>query len=70
MAQTYSDRFMVILAKLIEETIEVEKETAVSYFITEPAPHNHRVGVIAGLRKALDLMDDAESVLLGRERSK
>lgn len=69
MAQTFVDRYSQILRVLIEETVEEEKEFLVVNFHTEPAPVNHRIGMIAGLRKALSLMDEAESVLLGRERS-
>jgi hypothetical protein len=69
MAQTFVDRYSQILRVLIEETVEEEKEFLVANFHTESAPVNHRIGMIAGLRKALSLMDEAESVLLGRERS-
>jgi len=58
---------MQILANLIEQAIEEEKEFIVQYPITETAPHNHRVGIVTGLRKCLSLMEEAESVLLGKE---
>ena len=67
MAQTYADRYMKILANLIEKTIEEEKEFVIAAPIISTEHHNHRIGIISGLRKCLDLMDEAESVLLGKE---
>ena len=69
MAQTYADRYQQILANLIEQAVEDEKEFLTSSYVTENAPINYRIGIVAGLRKALILMDEAESVLLGKERS-
>lgn len=67
MAQTYADRYMQILANLIEKTIEEEKEFVTQAPIVSTEHHNHRIGIISGLRKCLDLMEEAESVLLGKE---
>ena len=69
MAQTYADRYQQILANLIEQAVEDEKEFLTTTWITENAPANYRIGIVAGLRKAIALMDEAESVLLGKERS-
>ena len=68
MAQTYADRYMRILADLIAKAVEEEKEYVTQAPIVDASMHNHRIGIIHGLRKCLDLMEDAESVLLGKER--
>jgi len=68
MAQTYADRYMRILADLIVKTIEDEKDFVTQAPIVDAAHHNHRIGIIHGLRKCLDLMEEAESVLTGKER--
>lgn len=68
MAQTYADRYMRILADLIAKAIEEEKDFVTQAPIMATEHHNHRIGMIHGLRKCLDLMEDAESVLLGKER--
>ena len=69
MAQTFADRYQKILAELIQETIEEEKDFVTQSPIVDAAHHNHRIGIISGLRKCLTLMEEAESVLLGKNRS-
>jgi hypothetical protein len=59
---------MRILADLIVKTIEDEKDFVTQAPIVDAAHHNHRIGIIHGLRKCLDLMEEAESVLTGKER--
>jgi hypothetical protein len=59
------------LKKLINEDIERRKDALITSAHIEGfdfAAYRHQVGVIEGLRLALDLVDETESVLNGSER--
>jgi hypothetical protein len=70
MTQTYSDRFARILAQLLNETIEEEVISLGEGKIDDIKDYKYRVGVIYGLRKVFDLMDEADAVNNGKERTK
>ena len=69
MAQTYSDRFARILAQLIDETIKEEIDYMGAGTIDNIADYKYRAGVIYGLRKVIDLMDEADAINNGKERN-
>jgi len=69
MAQTYSDRFARILAQLIDETIIEEMDHLGKGMIENIADYKYRSGIIYGLRKVIDLMNEAESINNGKERN-
>jgi hypothetical protein len=69
MAQTYSDRFARILAQLIDETIKEEIEYMGAGAIDNISDYKYRAGVIYGLRKVIDLMDEADAINNGKERN-
>jgi DNA gyrase/topoisomerase IV subunit A len=59
------------LKKLISEDIERRKETLIASARLEGfdfAAYRHQVGIIEGLRMALDLCDETESVINGADR--
>lgn len=69
MAQTYADRYARVLAQLIDETIREETEVMGRGLINDISEYKQRSGVIQGLRKCLELMEEAESVISGKERT-
>ena len=69
MAQTYSDRFARILAQLIDETIAEEIDHMGKGMIDSITDYKYRAWVIYGLRKVIDLMDEAEAINNGKERN-
>jgi len=70
MAQTYADRYARILAQLIEETIGEEIQFICNGMLTDIADYKLHTGTIVGLRKCLDLMEEAETIIAGGERKK
>jgi hypothetical protein len=70
MTQTYSDRFARILAQLLNETIEEEVIALGEGMIDDIKDYKYRAGVIYGLRKVFDLMNEADAVNNGKERTK
>ena len=69
MVQTYSDRYARILAQLIDETISEEIEYMGKGMIENLSDYKYRAGVIYGLRKVIDLMDEADAINNGKERN-
>ena len=64
--QTYSAFYQHELSKLILEEIERRKEQLVTASATFDFPaYRHHVGIIEGLRTALELCDEAERVVNG-----
>lgn len=57
---TTADRFRRELERLFEEQIEKYTENMSLGMLESHADYKHAAGRIAGLREALDLMDDAE----------
>jgi len=70
MAQTYADRYARVLAQLIEETIGEEMQFICNGLLHDIADYKHHTGIIVGLRKCLDLMEEAETVISGGERKR
>jgi hypothetical protein len=70
MTQTYSDRYSRVLAQLIEQTIGEEMQFICDGMLTDIADYKHRTGIIFGLRKCLDLMEEADTIISGGERKK
>jgi hypothetical protein len=61
--QTYSAFYQHELSKLILEEVERRKEQLVTASATFDFPaYRHHVGIIEGLRTALELCDEAESI--------
>jgi hypothetical protein len=58
------------LKKLIAQEIERLRDIVTVNFtaIDDFAKYRHHIGVIEGLRKALELCEDAESIVNGAER--
>lgn len=70
MAQTYVDRYSRILAQLIEKTIGEEMQTICNGMLQDFEEYKFHTGTINGLRKVLDLMEEAETIISGGERNK
>jgi hypothetical protein len=65
-AQTYQTHYQYEIKKLIEEEIErLKNNMATNGIITDIGEYRYYVGQITGLRKALYLCDDAETVVNG-----
>jgi hypothetical protein len=65
---TYNAHYQYELKTLIQSEIERLKDTMITAHITFDFPaYKHHVGVIEGLRKALDLMEEAESKVNGAD---
>lgn len=68
---TYQTHYEYELKKLIAEHIERRKDDLISSAHIEgfdfPA-YRHQVGIIEGLKLALDLCDETDSIVNGRER--
>lgn len=65
---TYNTHFINQLRKLIAEDIQNKMENIVnSHSVMEFPAFKHHVGVIDGLKRALDLVDEAESIADGKE---
>ena len=71
MKTTYQAYYQYELKKLLNAEIERIKETLVSSYQIEGfdfSAYRHQVGRIEGLRMAVELCDEAEAVVNGRER--
>lgn len=70
MKTTYQAYYQYELKKLLNAEIERIKETLVSSYQIEGfdfSGYRHQVGRIEGLRMALELCDDAEAIVNGKE---
>ena len=68
MALTYQAFFQHELEKLIESEIQRLKDSLVSAHGTfDFAAYKHKVGIIVGLQRALELVEEAETVANGGE---
>jgi hypothetical protein len=70
-ATTYQAYYQYELKKSIEESVERLKEALVTSYQIEGfdfSAYRHQIGRIEGLRMALDLCDEAEAIVNGRER--
>jgi len=69
--QTYSSYYQHELSKLIIEEVERRKEQLITASSTFDFPaYRHHVGIIEGLRTALELCDEAERIANGGERNR
>jgi hypothetical protein len=70
MKTTYQAYYQYELKKLLNAEIERIKETLVSSYQIEGfdfSGYRHQVGRVEGLRMALELCDDAEAIVNGKE---
>jgi hypothetical protein len=70
MKTTYQAYYQYELQKLINENIERLKEALVSSYQIEGfdfSGYRHQVGRVEGLRLALQLCEDAEAIVNGKE---
>jgi DNA gyrase/topoisomerase IV subunit A len=70
-ALTYQAHYQYELKKLISDDIERRKDALVTSAHIQGfdfAAYRHQVGVIEGLRQALELCDEVESIINGSER--
>jgi hypothetical protein len=70
MKTTYQAYYQYELKKLINENIERVKESLVSSYQIEGfdfSSYRHQVGRVEGLRMALELCEDAEAIVNGKE---
>jgi hypothetical protein len=70
MKTTYQAYYQYELKKLINAEIERIKETLVSSYQIEGfdfSGYRHQVGRVEGLRIALELCEDAEAIVNGKE---
>jgi hypothetical protein len=70
MKTTYQAYYQYELKKLINAEIERIKETLVSSYQIEGfdfSGYRHQVGRVEGLRTALELCEDAEAIVNGKE---
>jgi flagellar motor component MotA len=69
MATTYQAYYRHELNKLLNEEIQrmTDKVTGSYQAINDFADYRYHIGVINGLRKALELCDEAEAVVNGKE---
>jgi hypothetical protein len=70
-ATTYQMYYQYELKKALEENIERLKEALVTSYQIEGfdfSAYRHQVGRIEGLRIAIDLCDEADAIVNGRER--
>jgi hypothetical protein len=70
MKTTYQAYYQYELKKLLNENIERIKETLVSSYQINGfdfSGYRHHVGRVEGLRMALDLCDEAEAIVNGKE---
>jgi hypothetical protein len=66
---TYTAHFQSELEKLIRAEIERMKDTLVQgHASLDYASYKHNVGIIFGLQRALELVDETESVLRGADK--
>lgn len=69
--QTYSAFYQHELSKLILEEVERRKEQLVTASATfDFSDYRHHVGIIEGLRTALELCEEAERVVNGGDRNR
>jgi hypothetical protein len=69
--QTYSTFYQHELVKLIVAEVERRKDQLVTASATFDFPaYRHHVGIIEGLRIALELCDEAERIANGGERNR
>ncbi len=69
--QTYSTFYQHELTKLIVAEVERRKDQLVTASATFDFPaYRHHVGIIEGLRIALELCDEAERIANGGERNR
>lgn len=71
MKTTYQAYYQYELKKLINENIERIKESLVSSYQIEGfdfSNYRHQVGRVEGLRLALELCEDAEAIVNGKEK--
>lgn len=65
---TYNTHLMNQLRKLIQVDIQNKMEDIISsHSAMDFAAFKYQVGIIEGLRKALDFVDEAESIVEGKE---
>lgn len=67
---TYNSKFEKELKQLIEQTIEERKELlANGLSVVDFETYKHHVGIIKGLRMAVELCDEASLIIEGRDNS-
>lgn len=66
---TYTAHFQSELEKLIRTEIERMKDTLVmGHASLDHAGYKHNVGIIMGLQRALELVEETESILRGADK--
>lgn len=71
MKTTYQAYYQYELKKLINESIERIKESLISSYQIEGfdfSSYRHQVGRVEGLRLALELCEDADAIVNGKEK--
>ena len=71
MKTTYQAYYQYELKKLIEENIERLKEALLSSYQIEGfdfSGYRHQVGRVEGLRMALELCEEADAIVNGKEK--
>ena len=67
---TYNSKFEKELKKLIEQTIEERKELLSNGLsVVDFETYKHQVGIIKGLRIAIELCDEATLIIERRDNS-
>lgn len=67
---SYNTALLYEMKKQIMEEVELLKENLVNAYYIEGfdfSGYKHQVGRIEGLRRAIELLDEAESVLNGKQ---
>lgn len=66
---TYTAHFQSELEKLLRTEIERMKDTLVQgHASLDHAGYKHNVGIIFGLQRALELVEETESILRGADK--
>jgi hypothetical protein len=69
--QTYSSFYQHELTKLLVAEVERRKELIITASATfDFSDYRHHVGIVEGLRLALELCDEAERIANGGERNR
>ena len=68
-ATTYQTYYQYELGKLLREEIDriTTQITSEYELVSDYASYRYHIGLIKGLRRALELCDDAEAVVNGKE---
>jgi len=66
---TTSMAFKAELARLLQQAIAEQVDVITApHTMTDFGAYKHHIGIVAGLRSALELLEEAESIVNKRER--